>query len=378
MPRYDRYILAQLLVLFGFFSLVLVSVYWVNRAVILFDQLIADGQSAGVFVEFTALSLPNVIRLVLPMAAFVATVYATNRLASESELVVVQATGFSAWRMARPVLLFGIFVVVLMAALVHVLVPASRGQLAERQAEIANNITARFLTEGQFLHPASGITFYIREISPEGELRDVFLSDARNPEERTTYTAARAFLVRQETGPKLVMFDGAAQTLSAETERLFTTSFSDFSYDIGSLITSTAYARTDIRHYPTPALFAPSPELLEITGRSKAEFTYEANLRIAQPFTALIAALIGFATLITGGFSRFGVWRQILVAVGLLIFVQVLETMAAGAARKDAALWPLVYLPLLVGLVISAGLLWYADRPFIFTRRRKPRPEAAT
>ncbi|MBY6047706.1 LPS export ABC transporter permease LptF [Vannielia litorea] len=370
-PKYDRYILSQLLVLFGFFSLVLVSVYWVNRAVILFDQLIADGQSAGVFVEFTALSLPNVIRLVLPMAAFVATVYATNRLASESELVVIQATGFSSWRMARPVLFFGLFVALLMAALVHVLVPTSRGQLAERQAEIANNITSRFLTEGRFLHPADGITFYIRQISPEGELRDVFLSDARNPGERTTYTATRAFLVRQETGPKLVMFDGAAQTLSAETERLFTTAFSDFSYDIGALITAREFAMTDIRHYPTPALFAPTPEILEITGRSPAEFTYEANLRIAQPFMALVAALIGFATLITGSFSRFGVWRQILVAVGLLIVVQVLETVAAGAARKDAALWPLVYVPILVGLAITAALLWYADRPFLFTRRRR-------
>lgn len=378
MPKFDRYILSQLLVLFGFFSLVLVSVYWVNRAVILFDQLIADGQSAGVFVEFTALSLPNVIRLVLPMAAFVATVYATNRLSSESELVVIQATGFSAWRMARPVLYFGVFVAVLMAVLVHVLVPASRAQLSERQAEIANNITARFLTEGKFLHPAEGITFYIRSITPEGELRDVFLADARDPAERTTYTAARAILVRQDSGPSLVMFDGSAQTLSAETERLFTTSFNDFSYDIGALISASAFTLTDIRHYPTSALFWPSEAALEATGRSRAEFTYEGNLRIAQPFTALVAALIGFAALLTGGFSRFGVWRQILLAVGLLIVVQVIETMAAGAARQDVRLWPLVYLPILVGLAISAALLFIADRPGLFAGRRRARRREVT
>ena len=44
--RLDRYLLSQLLGLFGFFSLVLVAVYWINRAVGLFDQLIGDGQSA--------------------------------------------------------------------------------------------------------------------------------------------------------------------------------------------------------------------------------------------------------------------------------------------------------------------------------------------
>ena len=73
MSKFDRYMLSQLMMLFGFFALVLVSVYWINRAVSLFDQLISDGQSAWVFLEFTALTLPNVIRLVLPVAAFVAT-----------------------------------------------------------------------------------------------------------------------------------------------------------------------------------------------------------------------------------------------------------------------------------------------------------------
>ena len=45
MGRYDRYILTQLIVLFAFFSFVLISVHWINEAVDLFDSLIADGQT---------------------------------------------------------------------------------------------------------------------------------------------------------------------------------------------------------------------------------------------------------------------------------------------------------------------------------------------
>ena len=59
MVRIDRYMLSQLLVLFGFFALVLVAVLWINRGVSLFEQLISDGQSALVFMEFTALGLPK-------------------------------------------------------------------------------------------------------------------------------------------------------------------------------------------------------------------------------------------------------------------------------------------------------------------------------
>ena len=80
MGRFDRYLLSQLMMIFGFFSRVLVRIYWINRAVRLFDWLIASGQSASVFLEFTALTLPNVIRIVLPIAAFAAALYVTNRM----------------------------------------------------------------------------------------------------------------------------------------------------------------------------------------------------------------------------------------------------------------------------------------------------------
>ncbi|MGR3578992.1 MAG: LptF/LptG family permease, partial [Sagittula sp.] len=179
MQRFDRYVLSQLMVLFGFFALVLVSVYWVNRAVVLFDRLINDGHSARIVLEFTALSLPAVIALVLPMASFAAAVYVTNRLSGDSELTVVKATGFSPWRLARPVLVFGLTVTLMMSVLTHVLVPQSLKQLRMREQELSSSVSARLLREGTFLHPSKGITFYIRDITPEGTLQDVLLSDRR-------------------------------------------------------------------------------------------------------------------------------------------------------------------------------------------------------
>ena len=115
MQRFDRYMLSQLMVVFGFFALVLVMVYWVNTSVGLFDELIADGHTAGIFLEFTMLALPGVIGIVLPMAAFGAAVYVTNRMSNDSELTVAIATGLSPWRLARPVLVFGIIIGLMMA-----------------------------------------------------------------------------------------------------------------------------------------------------------------------------------------------------------------------------------------------------------------------
>lgn len=354
--------LSQLLTLFGFFALILVAVYWVNRAVILFDQLIADGQSAWVFLEFTALSLPNVIRLVLPMAAFVAAVYVTNRLSSDSELVVMQATGFSPFRLARPVIYFGVVVGLMMAVLVHYLVPSSRVTLAERQSEISQDVTARFLIEGGFVHPVSGLTLYIREISPLGELQDVFLSDSRKPEFKTIYTAERALLVRSETGPKLVMFDGMAQSLTPANEALAVTRFADFSYDIGALIGPAAGGRIGVDEMATPALLRPDPAEVARLNTTPEALIFAGHERISQMFLPLVSALIGFATLLLGGFSRFGLWRQMAAATVLLIIVQLLVNASASAIRQSPELWPAVYTPEVAGLALAVAMLLHSGR----------------
>ncbi len=362
MSKFDRYMLSQLMTLFGFFALILVSVYWINRAVTLFDQLISDGQSAWVFLEFTALTLPNVIRLVLPVAAFVASVYVTNRLSSESELVVMMATGFSPFRLARPVLYFGLVVTLMVAVLAHVLVPASRIRLADRRGEIAENVAARFLTEGTFLHPAEGITFYIRQITPRGELQDIFLADARTPDRSTVYTAERALLVKSDTGPKLVMFEGMAQALATEGQTLSVTRFADFSYDIGAMIGGAAARLPSVEELPTPMLLTATEASAKAYGTTRAAMLLEGHERLARPFLALVSALIGFATLLTGGFSRFGLWRQVGMAVGLLVFVQFLANGATGLVTRSPAAWPVIYLPVVAGLGIAALALAFAGR----------------
>ncbi|WP_374292391.1 LPS export ABC transporter permease LptF [Paenirhodobacter enshiensis] len=369
MPQLERYILSRLMGLFGFFALVLVSVYWVNRAVALFDKLIGDGQTAWVVLEFTLLTLPNVIRLVLPVAAFAATIYAVTRLSSDSELVVMQAAGASPWRLARPVAAFGLIVAAMMLVLVHVLVPVSRAELSARQSEIAENITARFLTDGSFQHPVDGVTIYIRQISERGELLDMFMSDARNPDMTTIYTATKALIVRSDSGPKMVMFDGMAQSLRRADTSLEVTRFTDFTYDIAALLGAPSAGRIDWDEVPSWSLIAPPAALLSATGSTVGAAWFEMNSRIAQVLLAPVAALLGFAALMLGGFSRFGMWRQVALAVFGLIVLQFLTNAADSAMRGKMALWPLAYVPALAGLAATGLMLHLAGRP------RRPAPE---
>jgi lipopolysaccharide export system permease protein len=355
--------LSQFMVLFGFFALVLIAIFWINKAVRMFDRLIADGQSMLVFLEFTALTLPGVIGVILPIAAFAASVHVMHRLVVESELTIIQATGFSPLRLLRAVLVFGVIVAVLMSVLAHVLIPSSLSQLRLRQDEVSRNISVKLLTEGEFLHPAPGITFYIREITPEGELRDVFLSDRRDLDRTVTYTSSRAYLVQAAQKVQLVMVSGLAQTVQREGARLFTTHFDDFSYDISTLIERAAIDLNKVAFAATAEMLRDPQAVAERTGRSLGAVMAELHGRFTAALMCVIAALVGFCTLLVGRFSRFGIWRRVVLAFGLLIALKVVESAVLTPVLVNAALWPLLYLPVLSGLVMTLFLLWLAMHP---------------
>ncbi len=363
MVRLDRYVLSQLLVLFGFFALVLVAVLWINRGVSLFEQLISDGQSALVFLEFTALGLPKLVTTVLPIATFAAAVYVTNRMNNESELTVLQATGSGPFRLARPVLVFGLIVYVMSSSLHHFLLPLSQQQLSMRQNEVTQNATASLLTEGRFLHPSRGVTFYTQNIDEEGVLRDVFLSDRREAEEGVIYTAAEAYLIRNDERTTLIMVDGMAQRLNTVNDRLSTANFRDFSFDISTLVQNETSLRPDPEKMTTPVLLGSWDTLSAQTGSSLGDITQTFHARFADPAFCVVAALIGFSTLLIGGYSRFGVWREVALAFGLLVVIDGVRGTLQSPVTKDPSLWPILYVPTAFSVLLIVIMLWIAARP---------------
>jgi lipopolysaccharide export system permease protein len=212
------------------------------------------------------------------------------------------------------------------------------------------------------MHPADGLTVYIRQITETGELKGIYLSDSRRAGTRTTYTAARALLVRSETGPKLVMVEGLAQIYDRESGRLSTTRFSDFAYDLAGLIAGAGAGLTDPRELATATLLAPDEAVLAATGKPASVLLYEAHARFAQPFLGLVGALLGFGALLSGGFSRLGLWRQIALACTVLVALQLLDSAVADRALADARFLPVVYLPVAAGLAAAAGFLAWAGR----------------
>ncbi|EEX09878.1 permease YjgP/YjgQ [Ruegeria lacuscaerulensis ITI-1157] len=374
MSRFDGYFLRQLLVLFGFFTLVLVGVFWITRSVSLFERVISGGQSAMVFLEFTALTLPTLIRTVMPMAVFAAAVYATNRLSRESEMTVMLATGSSPWRLSRGVILFGLIAGLMMAVISVVLRPASVEQLERRQAEVAGDVTAQLLNEGEFMHPAPGVTVYIGRIDLDGTLNEVFVSDRRDRNNPATYSSTSAYLLSDDTGVHLVMVDGVALRLDREGNTLSSTQFQDASYDVSELTRKGDIGRRSIEAVPTSELLRDLDAVAASDGYPRGELVEELHQRFSWIAICVAVAMVGYATLMLGSFSRFGLWPQIFAAFTILVLLEGVRGFVSPIVIKDARLWPVLYGPALLGIVISCVFLVIAGRPLI---RKRHRPEAA-
>jgi lipopolysaccharide export system permease protein len=180
--------------------------------------------------------------------------------------------------------------------------------------------------------------------------------------------------VRGEPSPKLIMLDGMMQRLEEETGRLGVTRYDQLTLDIADILGTPVRARMDLTEAGTGALLAASPAFLEATGTTRGEALYEAHGRITHMLLAVSAPLLGFATLLLGGFSRFGIWRRVVGAVAVLVLIQSIGLATASLPIARPELWPLYYLPVALALAAATSVLWLSAYPRAFRRRRRSVP----
>jgi lipopolysaccharide export system permease protein len=341
---------------------VFTGVVWLTQAVRLIDTVVASGRGGRILLEFSALLLPDVLVIVLPLSGMGAALYTLNRLYSESELVVMMTAGVGPGALLRPVAAFGAMIAEALAVVLMVLVPIGSAELATRTQAIRSDLASALIVERQFLHPVAGLTIYIADTSRAGEMSGVFLHDQREPERPVTYSAETALLLRDGDDARLVMRDGVALAGSGKGGELSAVEFEQFVFDLTDLI------RADDARAPRPAeysvgqLLRPTPEMLN--GRyDPGRFIAEAHYKITLPLLAWLYPPIALVTLLAGGYRRSGFGRRVVVAVGVAVLMQAGAIVARARVQDDAALWPAMYLPILLGLVYVGALLRRVTRP---------------
>lgn len=357
MTRLDRYIFVQLLGPFGFFALIFTGVIWLSQSLRIIDLVVNNGQSAAVFAEFTAFLLPMVMSVVLPVSAFAATLYALNRLRTDSEMVVMMTAGCGHARLMRPVAAFGLIVIAAMAVVTLHLMPTAAGLLRDRMAAVSGDIAAALIREGQFVHPARGLTVYVADASSRGEMAGIFIHDQRDPGTPVTYSADRAALVRSEDGARVVMFDGAAQHYDRASKALSTLRFETFTYDLTPFMTADPTRRKKPSEYYVGALLDPPAAVRAAAWFHLGDYVAEGHEQLSAPLYGLVLPVLASAFILFGGFGRRGHALTVWIAVAAALGVRLAGVAAKAATTDWAALWPTMYLPPVAVLAAVGWLL---------------------
>lgn len=363
MRQLDRYVLGQLLGPFGFFALIFAMVIWLTQSLRVVDTVVNNNQSGMVFLELSALLLPTVIAIVIPIAAFAGTLLTVNRLYSESELVVMMAAGQSGPSLARPVLLFGVVAMVAMAMLSLYLMPLSANQLRERTAEIRAELASSILREGQFSNPIAGLTIYIRNVASTGDMVGIFVHDARKPEEPITYTADRARLIRDGDRLQLGMYSGTAQRFEANETNLSVLDFDQLVYDLGPIQQTSTRRNLKPEEYFFPTLINPPEEIWSGSAKRYGQLIAEGHDQLSAPLYALTLPLVALAVFLSQGFQRGGFAVRIGLALAVGIGFRLLGVVLKAQVVRMPEIWPVLYMPPLLMFLGSLMLLGIGPNP---------------
>ena len=360
MNIFERYILVQQMKPFIFFSFVLVGILWLIQALPRLDDVISNGQSGLVFLDIALLILPQVMLLVLPIAAFASTLYAIHKLITESELIIFMNAGLSNIRLIRPVMIFGGLVLIFLFFLSIYLVPISQNKLRTKIFEIRQEFSNKLIKDQQFFHPIKGVTIYIREANEMGELKGIFITDARKTKQTLTYSAKEAIMGRTEEGLMLVMQYGMLQVTDSSQSSLTTLKFNRMGFELNNFLP------TGPRKNIAPVEILPL-KILQNPSRFSAQSSYllneyisEAHTKLAAPLSPLALTLLALAVFLVSGFNRRGYFSTIIIAIALAILVQSLTSAFRTTVIRDATLYWTLYLPSLMCILISLLVILFS------------------
>ena len=364
-----RYIFSQATGPFIIITFVLTGIIWLTQALKLLDLIVIQGQSLGTFLELSMLAMPSVLNIVLPISLFCALIYALNRLITDSELVVMFAAGMSRWRVARPVLVLTTLVVLLVLALNLYLMPAGMRVLKDKLFQIRGDVLASTIREGAFSNPIPGVTVYVRDRAPNGEVRGILVQDNRDAKQAVTYMATTGKLQRTPQGPRLIMYNGNIQRATKEggKESFTFLHFDSYTYDLSQYAQGSGEEFYESRERFLGEMF--SPDENDTYGKMfRSRLRAEGHDRLVAAVYPVMFAMVALAILLPASFSRRGYALRIMTGVSIAVVTRIIGFGLINVAVDTPMVIHFIYLIPFIVCLGSAAHIAGMDVPW-FRRR---------
>jgi lipopolysaccharide export system permease protein len=258
----------------------------------------SQGQTIVTFLGVTSLVIPALVLIISPIALMIAISHTLNKLATDSEIIVMNAAGFSPFRLFRPFFFATCVVSILVAFIASYLAPDGMRRLKQWDAEITADVLANILQPGRFAQLDLNLTIRIRERQPGGLLVGIFIDDRRDPNERVSIVADHGTVVKNENGGGsfLILEDGNLERFEVGKRDPALVAFGRYAFDMSKFSNQGHDVALGIRERYLTELMSPEPDdpvYLQIPGQFRAEL----HDRFMAPIYPFAFAALTFAFL---------------------------------------------------------------------------------
>lgn len=360
----NRSIIKQLAIATSFIVVILAFLVLLTQSLKYLELIVNSGATALSFWIITLLSLPSFLEVILPIGTVAAILFVYNRMAHDSELVVLRALGFSPLRLAAPALKLSLTLAIFLFLVMGWMAPSFKADAIKMRKDITAQMTTMIFREGVFTKADDGLMVYVRNRSQDGFLEGLIIHDARkSTQQPTTVFAKRGILVVTDTGHQVVVYDGSRQEFDPLKSTVKRLDFDRYTIDMPQESKAAADRRAEADELILPQLL--DKTAVRHNRGLKKEYRVEIQKRFITPLMIPTFCLIGLAFLLSGAYSRRGQSKKILLASVAIIAVQILFLSSYNIAKHSSGGFALmlisVFLPSLAALFfLSRDKLFFA------------------
>jgi len=357
MSAFDRYIFRTT---FGAFLLILISltaVIWLTHALREIDLMTSQRQTVLTFLGITSLLIPMLVLVIAPLALVVAVGHTLNRLNTDSEIVVMNASGMSPWRIFRPFLTTALVVSALVLWVSAYVAPAGLRELRDWATKVKADFVVNIVQPGRFINIERGLTLHIRERRSDGQLLGIFIDDRRDPNERATSLSEYGEIVEAGRGTFLVLINGSVQRMESGRPDPTIVKFERYAFDLSRFAGGPQLGALGVRErnlWDVAFPDANDPTYKQVPTHFRAEL----HDRLAAPIYPIAFTVLCFAILGAPRTSRQSREISIVMTIVLIGTLRMIgfacNVVAAQSVAAVYVLWGSLLLTFAVGVYVIA------------------------
>ena len=329
-----RYILSEVLSHAAIGGAIFTFVLFIRYLPHLLEMIVRNSASLGSVLEIVLLTLPDMFTVTIPMAVLVGILLGLSRLAADSEITAMRASGIGVWSFVRVVGMIAVAGWAISLWNSMVLAPRSAAAMIHLENSLANAQASYEVQPRVFYEDFKNYVLYVQDVragSGAANWRGIFLADVTDANAPKITTADRATVVN---GPNQTMTmrlrDGTeSQTVADQPNQYTVSTFgqTDLPLETGR--------QEDIRlgRSDTPILAMTNHQLLSRThGRNGRVYEIEFQKRLAYPAACLVLMLVGVPLGISS--RRGGKGAGFVLTIALVFVYYFLSSTGTALARQ--------------------------------------------